>query len=198
MGFRRRMPQHDPDRASLVVEDVGVFDVRVRHARNGVADLEMEPALVGGLDGREARLIARGGQGVEGRLTLGWGPGHVRFTRDGLQRRVFTRVAVTLPALLVPGHLDAMWRAEARDLSAGGLLVADADALPLGARLDVQLELRDPEPEDGETSSVWAPARVVRAPGSNLRAVRFEGHDLRTQARIQRFVLLELIRQREV
>lgn len=175
-----------------------MFEVRVRSARSGVADLEMEPALVGGLDGRGARLVAPGGKAVDGRLALGWGPGHVRFTRDGVQRRHFTRVAVSLPALLVPEHLDGMWRASVRDLSAGGVLVADADTLPLGARLDVQLDLAEPDAEAAtSTASVWTPARVIRAPGSSLRAVRFEGADLRLQARIQRYVLLELIRQRE-
>jgi hypothetical protein len=195
MAFRRRAaPDPDPSRASLYVEDVGVFDVRVRHAHAGVADLDMDPALVGGLDGRDARLVAPGGGGIDGRLALGWAPGHVRFTRDGVQRRHFTRVEVDLPALLVPERLDGMWRASLRDISAGGGLVADADTLPLGARLEVQLELDDPDAEDGP---LWTPGRVIRAPGSSLRVVRFEGADVRTKARIQRWVLLELIRRRE-
>lgn len=197
MAFRRRStPPDDPERASLYVEDVGVFTVRVRTAHAGVADLDMDPALVGGLDGREARLVAPTGGAVDGRLTLGWGPGHVRFTRAGIQRRHFTRVAVDLPALLVPERLDGMWRANLRDISAGGGLVADADTLPLGARLELQLDLEG-EPGD-EVGTIWTPARVIRAPGSNLRAIRFEGADLRTQARIQRWVLLELIRRREL
>ncbi len=189
MPLRRRSRVPEQDKASLLVDGVGVLDVRVTFAHQGVADLDVPAEVAASLDGCSARLIAGGGDSVKGTISLGWAPGHVRFTRAGLQRRVHTRVDIKLPALLVPEHFEGMWRAEVRDLSGGGALVADAQTLPLGARLDVQLALADVE--------LWTPARVIRAPAESLRAVRFELLSGEQRARLQRYVLLELIRQRD-
>jgi hypothetical protein len=191
---RRRQSQNpvDPDAVSLVIEGVGPMSARVWRAAPGVADLEIPPGLpTGALDGREATMVVVTGKELEGRIEVGWRPGHVRFVREDVQRREHDRVEIVVPALLLPDQLTGMWRTETRDIGIGGVLLGDAGDVPLGARLDVLLDL----PHEGAGASVRARGQVVRAPGAALRAVRFEELADGERARLQRAVTLEQVRR---
>lgn len=186
----RRSRSSDADRALLLVDGVGALDVVVHRAKDGVADLEvLDRGATGGLDGVRAELVAKGEQRFAGRVHLSWAPGQIRFVRDGVQRRSYTRVRLHGEALLLTNRLDGVWRSHLRDLSAGGILVGDAEALPLGTLLEVQLALED------ENDVLWLPGQVVRAPTRQVRAVRFQDLGPERRVRLQRFVALELIRR---
>jgi hypothetical protein len=187
---RRRRSSVDPDLVDLVVEDVGVLQARVRTAFEGIADLDLVPAAPAGfLDGCTATLVAAGGDRVDGTLEVGWTPGHVRFTRNGVaQRRLFTRVEVEREVLLVPDRLQAMWRATTHDLSAGGALLGNVSQLPLGARLELHLGL-------GADEELRARVRVIRTPGDALRVILFENLTEEQRTRLVRFVAEEHVRR---
>jgi hypothetical protein len=192
MWTRRRHaepPRTDPDRVDLLIAGVGNLVAIVRRAHDGVADLDLKPPIAAGfLDGRDATLVAMGDRRIEGVLEVGWARGHVRFIRRDIQRRAWTRASVEHPAVLLTERLDSIWRVRTVDLSAGGALVNDADTLPLGARLEVHVQV-----EEGD--DVRAPGRVVRAPSPALRAVRFEALDDAERLRLARLVALEHVRR---
>jgi hypothetical protein len=186
----RRRPKPDPDLVQLVIKGVGTVPARVRRALAGVADLEVGTNVpTGALDGREAVLIAATGIELDGSLEVGWQPGSLRFVRTGVQRREHVRTPVERPAVLVPEQLTGIWRAVTRDIGTGGTLVADVAGVPLGARMDVLLELGDDE------SAVRAEGRVIRAVGTSMRAVRFEALQAPDRLRLQRFIAVEQIRR---
>ena len=190
MRLRRRQPAADPDVISLEVDGVGPLPARVWRAAPGVADLELTAKVpTGALDGRDATMVVCTGTRLVGRLEVGWRPGHVRFLRDDVQRREFPRADLEVPALLLPDQLTGVWRTRTLDVGAGGVLVSEAGDVPLGARLDVLLDLHD----DDET--VRARGRVVRAPAAALRAVRFEALGDEERLRLQRIVALEQVRR---
>lgn len=165
---------------------------RVWRARPGVADLEVGKGVhTGALDGRETTMVVVNGKQIEGRLEVGWRPGHVRFLREDVQRRAHPRAEVAVPALLLPDELTGMWRTVTRDVGVGGALLADASDVPLGTRLDVLLEM----PDEVDAQTVRARAQVVRAPAPSLRAVRFEVVSDAEREQLQRFVAVEQVRR---
>jgi hypothetical protein len=192
MRIRRRQDdvvRADPDRVALLVDGVGTLHAFVRGARNGVADLALDPPVPAGfLDGRAATLVAIGDRRLEGVLELGWSRGHVRFLRSDVQRRAWTRAPVEHEALVITDRLDAMWRARTVDLSAGGALLGEAADLPLGAHLELLLQV------EGD-ANVRAPGRVVRAPSERLRAIRFEALSHQERLRLARLVAVEHVRR---
>lgn len=163
--------------------------VHVMRASEGVADLTplgRRPQLPP--DGSQAVLEAQGGRRVEGDVVHMEG-GALRFVRALPRRRVAVRAPITLPALLVPERLDGLWRSRTLDLSAGGALVADAESVPLGAKVTLVLDVEE-DPADVEVNG-----QVVRAAGRSLRAIRFEAVRPGDRLRIARLVALEHLRR---
>lgn len=191
-SLRRFRGPANVDRAVLLVDGLGLIEVIVQRAQDGVAELELvDRGSTGGLDGVRAELVAPGERRFSGRVHLGYAAGQVRFVRDGVQRRSYTRVHLARETTLFGSQLDAVWRSHIRDLSAGGVLLGDAESLPLGTHVELQLQLDDHE-------RLWAPGQVVRAPGRQIRAVRFRDLDPEHRVRLQRFVALELIRRADL
>lgn len=171
---------------------MGEYSARVRASSPGVAELVLdEPSHAGGLDGALAVLVAIGDREVDGHLEMGRGPGHVRFLVAGAEaahRREWARVAVERPALLVPERLNALWRARTRDLGVGGALLEGTEHVPLGARVELRIEL-------GDEDEIWTPARIIRAPRADLRAIQFPGLSDGARRRLADFVALEHVRR---
>jgi c-di-GMP-binding flagellar brake protein YcgR len=100
------------------------------------------------------------------------------------QRREAARVQLVRPVAMIPEGFKVGWlNGFTRDVSAGGILVAGADALGEGDRLRLRFEL------DDEDDLVDLLARVVRADDSwGLRGLRLEGVSDVERERIVRFV----------
>lgn len=106
------------------------------------------------------------------------------------QRRAHARVDVVRPVAIIPDGFTVGWlNGTTRNVSAGGLLVAGADALEHGDRLRVRIEL------DREDDLLDLLARVARAEDRyGLRGLRLEGVGAAERERIVRYVFA---RQRE-
>jgi PilZ domain len=100
------------------------------------------------------------------------------------QRRDEHRIDLVRPVAMIPEGFKVGWlNGFTRNVSAGGILVAGADALEAGDRLRLRFEL------DSEEDLVDLLARVVRADDTwGLRGLRLEGIDDRERERIVRFV----------
>jgi hypothetical protein len=175
----------------LVVHGIGAFVAQVRHAQDGVADLDLLPAIPAGfLDGRPATMVAMGERRFQGTVELGWSLGHVRFVRKDVQRRAWTRAEIEHPAIILPDSLDGVWRTQTRDISAGGALLAHAEALPLGMKFELLIDV-----QDDDQGQLRAPGRVIRAPGAGLRAVRFEDVGPAERLRLARLVAVQHVKR---
>ena len=104
--------------------------------------------------------------------------------RSAPQRRDDARVDLVRPVALIPEGFRVGWlNGFTRNVSAGGVLVAGADALAEGDRLRLRFEL------DSEEDLIDLMARVVRADEAwGLRGLRLEHLSERERERIVRFV----------
>lgn len=103
------------------------------------------------------------------------------------QRRDHARVDLVRPVAMVPDGFRVGWlNGFTRNMSAGGVLVAGAEALGEGARLRLRFEL------DSAENLFDVLARVVRADDAwGLRGLRLEGVDERERERIVRYVFAQ-------
>jgi hypothetical protein len=101
------------------------------------------------------------------------------------QRRDGARVDLVRPVAMIPEGFKVGWlNGFTRNVSAGGVLVAGADALGEGDRLRLRFEL------DSEEDLIDLLARVVRADEAwGLRGLRLERLAPRDRERLARFVL---------
>jgi hypothetical protein len=104
--------------------------------------------------------------------------------RNDPQRRDDARIDLVRPVAMIPEGFKVGWlNGFTRNVSAGGVLVAGADALEAGDRLRLRFEL------DSEEDLIDLLARVVRADDTwGLRGLRLEQLDERERERIVRFV----------
>jgi hypothetical protein len=104
--------------------------------------------------------------------------------RSTPQRRDDVRIDLVRPVAMIPDGFKVGWlNGFTRNVSAGGVLVAGADALAAGDRLRLRFEL------DDEEDLVDLLARVVRADEAwGLRGLRLERLADRDRERIVRFV----------
>jgi hypothetical protein len=100
------------------------------------------------------------------------------------QRRDAARVDLVRPVAMIPEGFKVGWlNGFIRNVSAGGVLVAGAEALESGDRLRLRFEL------DSEEDLVDLLARVVRTDDAwGLRGLRLEGVTDRERERIVKFV----------
>ena len=89
--------------------------------------------------------------------------------------------SISVATLLVPDELGMLWRAETRNVAAGGMLVAGASDLQPDQSLHIYVHL-----EDGD---VDARGRVVRVDSPDVHAVAFEAISGPDRLRIHREVL---------
>jgi hypothetical protein len=104
--------------------------------------------------------------------------------RNDPQRRDDARIDLVRPVAMIPEGFKVGWlNGFTRNVSAGGVLVAGADALEAGDRLRLRFEL------DSEEDLIDLLARVVRADDTwGLRGLRLEQLSERERERIVRFV----------
>jgi len=100
------------------------------------------------------------------------------------QRRDEIRIDLVRPVALIPDGFKVGWlNGYTRNVSAGGVLIAGADALEAGDRLRLRFEL------DDEDDLIDLFARVARADDAwGLRGLRLERLPDRERERIVRFV----------
>jgi PilZ domain-containing protein len=198
MSLLHRRPE---ERVRIVVPRVAAVDALVVRVVTGAAEflIAADPGVpVRFLHRRRAVVMPLDGDDrIDGTLLAV--PGRNGRVRDDLlhfledviplapprpRRREFARVPVVRPVAMVPTGFRVGWlNGFTRDLSAGGLLVTGAQALELGDRLRLRVDL------DGEEDLLDTPARVVRADDDwGLRALRLEGLDERARERLVRFV----------
>jgi hypothetical protein len=104
--------------------------------------------------------------------------------RRAAQRRDFARIDLVRPAAIIPEGFQVGWlNGFVRNVSAGGVLIAGADALESGDRLRLRFEL------DDEEDLIDLVARVVRADDDGgLRGLALERLTEAERDRIVRFV----------
>jgi hypothetical protein len=104
--------------------------------------------------------------------------------RRAAQRRDFARIDLVRPAAIIPEGFQVGWlNGFVRNVSAGGVLIAGADALESGDRLRLRFEL------DDEEDLIDLVARVVRADlDGGLRGLALERLTEAERERIVRFV----------
>jgi hypothetical protein len=100
------------------------------------------------------------------------------------QRRDHARIDLVRPVAMIPDGFQVGWlNGFVRNVSAGGVLVAGAEALDAGDRLRLRFEL------DSEDDLVDLLARVVRTDDAwGLRGLRLEGVSERERERIVRYI----------
>jgi hypothetical protein len=96
-------------------------------------------------------------------------------------RRSWTRANARLATLLVPDELGMLWRAETKNVAAGGMLVSGASDLRQDQALHIYVQL-----DDGD---IDARGRVVRVERPDVHAVAFERISGPDRLRIHREVL---------
>jgi hypothetical protein len=191
------------ERVRVIVPSVATLEAVVVRAVTGAAEL----AVIDTRSGIPARFLHRrrativpltGDDRVDGRLLAVPGEGG-RVREDLLhflqavvplapraqpQRRDEARIQLVRPVAMIPEGFKVGWlNGFTRNVSAGGILVAGADALDEGDRLRLRFEL------DDEDDLVDVLARVVRADDSwGLRGLRLEGVSDAERERIVRFV----------
>ena len=148
---------------------------------------------------RKATIVPLTGDGrIDGRLLAV--PGAHGRVRDDLlhflkavvplapprpaQRRDEVRIDLVRPVAIIPDGFRVGWlNGFTRNVSAGGVLIAGADALEAGDRLRLRFEL------DDESDLIDLLARVVRADDAwGLRGLRLERLTDRERERIVKFV----------
>jgi hypothetical protein len=195
------------ERVRVLVPRVTSVDALVVRVVTGAAELALVgPATVPPrfLHRRKATIVPATGDGrVDGTLLAVPGP-HGRVRDDLLhflqavvplapprpiqpQRREAARIELVRPVAMVPEGFRVGWlNGYTMNMSAGGVLVAGAEALDEGARLRLRFEL------ESEDDLLDVLARVVRADGhGGLRGLRLEGVPERERERIVRFVFAQ-------
>jgi hypothetical protein len=196
------------ERVRVLVPRVTTVEALVVRVVTGAAELAIvgpAPVPPRFLHRRKATIVPAAGDGrVDGTLLAVPGP-HGRVRDDLLhflqavvplapprapQRRDHARIELVRPVAMVPEGFRVGWlNGFTRNLSAGGVLVAGAEALRHGDRLRLRFEL------GAEDDLLDAFARVVRADDPwGLRGLRLEGLSERERERVVRFVFA---RQRE-
>jgi hypothetical protein len=199
IGLRRGQEE----RVRVLVPQVASLEAIVVRAVTGAAELavvsadERVPARF--LHRRRATIVPMAGdQRVDGTLLAVPGPGgKVRedllhflqavvplAPRRQPQRRDAARIDLVRPVAMIPEGFKVGWlNGFTRNVSAGGVLVAGADALAEGDRLRMRFEL------DSEEDLIDLFARVVRADDDwGLRGLRLEQLSERERERIVKFV----------
>lgn len=191
------------ERVRVIVPSVATLEAVVVRAVEGAAEL----AVTDTRDGVPARFLHRrrativplaGDSRMDGTLLAV--PGSGGRVRDDLlhflqavvpfaprakpQRRGTARIDLVRPVAMIPDGFKVGWlNGYTRNVSAGGVLVAGADALHEGDKLRLRFEL------DDEDDLVDLLARVVRAHDSwGLRGLRLEGVSDAERERIVKFV----------
>jgi hypothetical protein len=199
IGLRRGQEE----RVRVLVPQVATLEAVVVRAVTGAAELGVtgaEPHVPARfLHRRKATIVPLAGDGrVDGTLLAVPGA-HGRVREDLLhflqavvplapprppQRRDDVRIDLVRPVAMIPSGFKVGWlNGFTRNVSAGGVLVAGADALHEGDRLRLRFEL------DSEEDLIDLLARVVRADEDwGLRGLRLEGLGERDRERIVRFV----------
>lgn len=191
------------ERVRVLVPRVATIEAVVSRAVDGAAELTLvqRPGVpVRFLHRRRATVVPLAGDDrVDG--TLFAVPGDGGRVREDLlhflravvplaprrreqQRRDHARVDLVRPVAMVPDGFRVGWlNGFTRNVSAGGVLVAGADALEAGDRLRLRFEL------DSEEDLLDVLARVVRADDAwGLRGLRLEGVGERERERIVKYV----------
>jgi hypothetical protein len=191
------------ERVRVLVPRLASVDAVVARVVTGAAEL----ALVGRpeiplrfLHRRKATIVPLAGdRRVDGTLLAVPGPhGKVRDDllhflqavvplappRREAQRRDDHRIDLVRPVAMIPEGFEVGWlNGFTRNVSAGGVLVAGAEALEAGDKLRLRFEL------DSEDDLIDLLARVVRADDTwGLRGLRLEQIDERERERIVRYV----------
>ena len=190
------------ERVRVLVPRVATLDATVVRAVTGAAELALTATPdvpLRFLHRRKATIVPLTGEGrIDGRLLAVLGP-HGRVREDLLhflkavvplaparapQRRDEVRIDLVRPVALIPDGLKVGWlNGFTRNVSAGGVLIAGADALEAGDRLRLRFEL------DDEDDLIDLLARVVRADDTwGLRGLRLERLTDRERERIVKFV----------
>lgn len=187
----------------IVVPRVTTVEAVVVRAVQGAAELALSETTdvpLRFLHRRRATIVPLAGDDrVDGRLLAV--PGAGGRVRDDLlhflqavvplapprtdpQRREAARIDLVRPVAMIPDGFKVGWlNGFTRNVSAGGVLVAGADALAEGDRLRLRFEL------DSEEDLIDLLARVVRADDAwGLRGLRLERLDDRERERLVRFV----------
>jgi c-di-GMP-binding flagellar brake protein YcgR len=198
------------ERVRVLVPHVATLQAVVVRAVSGAAELAVvdADAIVPArfLHRRKATIVPVSGDGrVDGTLfAIATTGGQVRedllhFLQSAVplaparpeQRREDARIDLVRPVAMIPDGFKVGWlNGFTRNVSAGGVLVAGADALDQGDRLRLRFEL------DSEDDLIDLLARVVRADDDwGLRGLRLERMTDVERERIVRFVFA---RQRRV
>lgn len=187
----------------MLVPRVATVEAMVVRAVDGAAELALvgTPAVpVRFLNRRRATIVPLSGDDrVDGTLLAVPGAGGavrddvVHFVqrvvpfaaRRTPARRDHARIDVVRPVAMVPDGFRVGWlNGFTRNVSAGGVLVAGAEALGAGDRLRLRFEL------ETEEDLIDLLARVVRADETwGLRGLRLERVPERDRERLVRFVL---------
>ena len=191
------------ERVRILVPRVASVEAVVVRAVEGAAELallhgsEIPPRF---LHRRRATIVPPAGdQRVDGTLLAVPGPhGRVRDDllhflqavvplappRTAPQRRDDARIDLVRPVAMIPDGFKVGWlNGFTRNVSAGGVLVAGAEALESGDRLRLRFEL------DSEEDLIDLLARVVRTDDTwGLRGLRLEDLGTRERERLVRFV----------
>jgi hypothetical protein len=197
-----RLRKGREERVRVLVPRLVTIEAVVARAVAGAAELALlqRPEMpLRFLHRRKATIVPQSGGGrLDGRLLAV--PDAEGKVRDDLlhflqavvplapplpsQRRDHARIDLVRPVAMIPDGFQVGWlNGFVRNVSAGGVLVAGADALESGDRLRLRFEL------DDEEDLIDLLARVVRADdGSGLRGLRLEGLSERERERIVRFV----------
>lgn len=198
IGLRRGQEE----RVRVLVPQVATLEATVVRAVTGAAELALTATPdvpLRFLHRRKATIIPLSGDDrIDGRLLAVPGP-HGRVRDDLLhflkavvplapprapQRRDEIRIDLVRPVALIPDGFKVGWlNGFTRNVSAGGVLIAGADALEAGDRLRLRFEL------DDEDDLIDLLARVVRADDTwGLRGLRLERLTDRERERIVKFV----------
>jgi hypothetical protein len=198
IGLRRGQEE----RVRVLVPRVATLEATVVRAVTGAAELALTATPdvpLRFLHRRKATIVPlTGNDRIDGRLLAVPGPnGRVRddllhFLKAVVplapprapQRRDEIRIDLVRPVALIPDGFKVGWlNGYTRNVSAGGVLIAGADALEAGDRLRVRFEL------DDEDDLIDLLARVVRADDTwGLRGLRLERLTDRERERIVKFV----------
>lgn len=191
------------ERVRVIVPSVATLEAVVVRAVEGAAELAVTDTRSGVparfLHRRRATIVPLAGDSrMDGTLLAVPGDaGHVRADllhflqtvvpfapRAKPQRRDAARIDLVRPVAMIPDGFKVGWlNGYTRNVSAGGVLVAGADALHEGDKLRVRFEL------DDEDDLVDLIARVVRADDAwGLRGLRLEGVSDAERERIVKFV----------
>jgi len=199
IGLRRGQQE----RVRVLVPRVATFEAMVVRAVSGAAELEIASAAgvpARFLHRRRATIVPMAGDDrVDGTLLAV--PGAHGCVREDLlhflravvplapprrepQRRDAARIDLVRPVAMIPEGFRVGWlNGFTRNVSAGGVLVAGAEALGEGDRLRLRFEL------DSEEDLIDLLARVVRADETwGLRGLRLERLSDGERERIVRFV----------